>query len=151
MHLRTLAYTIDTQTDGTVEVRWTKQHYIDDPQGLEAALRQAGFPVLIKVGEFCQGPDDDGYLDPAGQGAGVDQVMRPGNDSDGNVAFTFVPAAMPAGMELFIGYLSPAQVAITDGRPGSVERLVPIGTALICTTEAPPADPEPSPAGTANR
>jgi hypothetical protein len=32
---------------------------------------------------------------------------------------------IPAGEELFIGYLSPAQVAITQGRPGSVERLVP--------------------------
>jgi hypothetical protein len=74
--------------------------------------------------------------------------MRPGNDSDGNVAFTFVPGAMPAGMELFIGYLSPAQLAITDGRPGSVERLVSTGTALSCTTQAPPAVPEPSPAET---
>jgi hypothetical protein len=150
VHVRTLAYTVDTKTDGTVQVSWTKQHYIDDPQGLEAALRQAGFPVLIKVGEFCQGPDDDGYLNRAGQGIGVDQVMRPVDDSDGNVAFTFVPAAMPAGMELFIGYLSPAQLAITHGGPGSVERLVPTGTTLTCTTQAPPANPEPSPAGTAN-
>jgi RNA polymerase sigma-70 factor (ECF subfamily) len=46
-------------------------------------------------------------------------------------------AAMPAGEELFIGYLSPAQLAITHGQPGSVERLVPTGVPLACTTQAP--------------
>ena len=41
------------------------------------------------------------------------------------MVFTFTPSAMPAGEELFIGYLSPSQLAVTHGRPGSVERLVP--------------------------
>ena len=39
--------------------------------------------------------------------------------------------------ELFIGYLSPAQLAVTQGQPGSVERLVPTGVPLTCTTQAP--------------
>jgi hypothetical protein len=68
--------------------------------------------------------------------------MRVADESDGDVAITFVPSAMPAGMELFIGYLSPAQLAITHGRPGSVERLVPTGSSLTCTTEAPAAQPD---------
>lgn len=137
LNIRTVAYTVTSNSDGTVTV-WTKQAYFDDPSGLQSALRSAGFPVLIKVGEFCRGPNDDGYLDPSGQGRGVQAVMTPGDNSNGDVEFTFDPNAMPANTELFIGYLSPAQLAVTDGRPGSVERLVPTNTPLTCTTQAPP-------------
>jgi hypothetical protein len=139
LHIRTVAYTLDTQPDATIKVTWTKQAYIQDPSGLQTALRRAGFPVLIKVGEFCKGPADDGYLDPSAQGRGVDTVMQAGSGAGSEVVFTFKPAAMPPGTELFIGYLSPAQLAVTHGRPGSVERLVPTGTTLVCTTQAPPA------------
>ena len=142
LNIRTVAYTIKSNADGTVTV-WTKQAYFDDPTGLQSALRNAGFPVLIKVGEFCRGPNDDGYLDPSGQGRGVQAVMTPGDNSNGDVEFTFDPKAMPANTQLFIGYLSPAQLAVTDGNPGSVERLVPTDTPLICTTQAPPPNPEP--------
>jgi hypothetical protein len=45
---------------------------------------------------------------------------------------------MPAGQQLFIGYLSPAQLAAVHGNPGSVERLVPTGVPLTCDTQAPP-------------
>ena len=48
---------------------------------------------------------------------------------------------MPAGKQLFIGYLSPAQLAVTHGQPGSVERLVSTGVPLTCTTQAPPPGP----------
>ena len=140
LHIRTVAFVLDTQPDGTVKVTWTKRAYFQDAAGLQDALRKAGFPVLVKVGEFCKGPHDDGYLDPSGQGRGVDQVMQP-SQSDGNVVFTFVPAAMPAGKELFIGYLSRAQLGITHGQPGSVERLVPTEIPLACTAQAPPAHP----------
>jgi hypothetical protein len=55
------------------------------------------------------------------------------------VTFVFTPSAMPAGKQLFIGYLNSAQLAVTQGRPGSVERLVSTGVTLTCTTTAPPA------------
>jgi hypothetical protein len=132
LHVRTVAYTLDTQADGTITLKWNKRAYFRDPSGLQAALRGIGFPVLIKVGEFCKGPDDDGYLDPSGQGRGVDTVMRAGPGAGSDVAFTFYRRAMPPGSELFIGYLSPAQLSITQGHPGSVERLVPTGTTLGC-------------------
>jgi hypothetical protein len=61
---------VDRNLDGTVEVTWDKQRYFDNREGLQAALREAGFPVLIKVGEFCKGPNDDGTLDPSGTGPG---------------------------------------------------------------------------------
>ena len=139
LHVRTVAYTLDTQGNGAITLRWNKRAYFRDPSGLQAALGGIGFPVLIKVGELCKGPDDDGYLDPSGQGRGVGTVMRAGPGAGSDVAFTFYPRAMPPGSELFIGYLSPAQLSITQGRPGSVERRVPTGTTLVCTTQAPPA------------
>jgi hypothetical protein len=141
VHIRTAAFSVDSATDGTIQVTWDKDRYIQDHAGLEQALRQAGFPVLIKEGVFCKGPQDTGELSPGGVGPGVDQVMhgeRKGNTDDGKVVFVFEPAAMPAGKQLFIGYLSPAQLAVTGGRPGSVERLVPTNEPLTCTAEAPP-------------
>lgn len=135
VHVRTVAYTVDSRADGTVEVTWTKQQWFADHAGLEAALRQAGFPVLIKVGEFCAGPGDDVAL-VHGVGPGVDAVIRPVPGAE--ATFVFVPSAVPAGKQLFIGYLSPAQLEVTGGSPGSVERLVSATEPLTCTTVAPP-------------
>jgi hypothetical protein len=136
VHIRTVAYTVDRLADGTVKVTWTKRQYIDDPAGLEAALRQAGFPVLIKVGEFCVGPNDDPTL-VHGIGPGVLDVVQV-TDTGGEATFIYDPAAVPAGKQLFIGYLNPAQLEITGGTPGSVERLVPAEGPLTCTTDLPP-------------
>jgi hypothetical protein len=141
VHIRTAAFSVDTSTDGTVHLTWDKSQYIQDSQniaGLQQALREAGIPVLVKEGVFCKGPHDNGYLDPSGVGPGVSQVMKGEDQPDGTVVFIFTPSAMPAGEELFIGYLSPSQLAITHGRPGSVERLVPTRVPLTCTTQAPP-------------
>jgi hypothetical protein len=129
---------VDSYTDGTLRVTWDKQRYFQDHQGLQRALHAAGFPVLIKEGVFCKGPRDDGYLDPSGVGRGVDRVMKGEQRADGAVVFVFKPAAMPAGKQLFIGYLSPSQLAVTHGAPGSVERLIPTTGPLTCTTQAPP-------------
>jgi hypothetical protein len=138
VHIRTAAFTLDSNANGTLRVTWDKQRYFQDHEGLQRALRAAGFPVLIKEGVFCKGPQDDGYLDPSGVGRGVDRVMKGERRSDDRVVFVFNPKAMPAGKQLFIGYLSPSQLARTDGQPGSVERLVPTGVPLTCTTEPPP-------------
>lgn len=139
VHISTVAYTVDTQKDGTVRVTWDKERYFKDHAGLQAALRKAGFPVLIKEGEFCKGPQDDGTLDPSGTGPGVRNVMKGERGNNGKVTFVFTPSAMPAGTQLFIGYLNEAQLASVNGNPGSVERLVPTGVPLTCTTDAPPA------------
>ena len=140
VHIRTAAFSVDTYADGTVHLTWDKRQYIQFSRniaGLQQALRQAGLPVLVKEGVFCKGPHDSGYLDPSGVGPGVGQVMKGVDGPGGAVDFVFTPTAMPAGHELFIGYLSPSQLAITHGRPGSVERLVPTGVPLTCTTQAP--------------
>jgi hypothetical protein len=138
VHIHTAAFTLDSYTNGTIHVTWDKRKYFQDPAGLQQALRAAGFPVLIKTGTFCQGPGDNGSLDPSGVGPGVSQVMTPQGHPDGTATFIFTPSAMPAGDELFIGYLSASQLSVTHGHPGSVERLVPANAPLTCTTQAPP-------------
>ncbi|MFF6993252.1 hypothetical protein [Streptomyces sp. NPDC010273] len=139
VHVQTAAYTVDTKTDGTIVATWDKGAYFSDHAGLEKALAAAGFPVLVKVGEFCKGSNDDGTLDPAGQGPGVDKVMRGSDGSNGRVNFTFYPSAMPAGKQLFIGYLNAAQLASVNNNPGSVERIISKNVPLTCTTTPPPA------------
>ena len=152
VHIHTAAFTVHRNADGTIRVTWEKSQYFRDRQGLQQALRAAGFPVLIKEGVFCKGPQDNGNLDASGQGAGVSAVMNGERQADGTVVFVFTPSAMPRGEELFIGYLSPAQLAVTQGHPGSVERLVPTGVALTCTTQPPPpGSARPAGTGLGNR
>jgi hypothetical protein len=153
VHVRTVAYSVDSNADGTVRVTWSKQRYFEDHAGLQRALRQAGFPVLIKEGEFCTGPQDETALGDGGVGPGVmAEVMRGQRGADDEVTFVFDPAAMPAGKQLFIGYLSPAQRAATGGRLGSVERLVPADGPLTCSTRIPVVPPDrPDPAGHPDR
>jgi hypothetical protein len=138
VHIHTAAFALDSQTDGTLRVTWDKGRFFQDHAGLQRALRTAGFPVLVKVGVFCKGPQDDGYLSPSGAGHGVGRVMRGERQDDGRVDLIFNPSAMPAGKQLFIGYLSPAQLAAVHGNPGAVGRLVPTGVPLTCDTQAPP-------------
>jgi hypothetical protein len=140
VHISTAAFTLDKGTDGTIRVTWDKARYIQgsrDIASLQRALRAAGFPVLIKEGVFCQGPHDSGQLGAGGVGAGVGAVMTGQDEPGGGVIFVFRPSAMPRGEELFIGYLTPSQLAVTHGRPGSIERLVPAGVPLNCTSRVP--------------
>ncbi|MCW2864111.1 MAG: hypothetical protein JWP48_5819 [Actinoallomurus sp.] len=138
VHIHTAAFALDGHSDGTLHVTWDKGRYFQDHEGLQRALRAAGFPVLVKEGVFCKGPQDDGYLSPSGSGHGVERVVHGERRGDGKVDLVFNPSAMPAGQQLFIGYLSPAQLAAVHGNPGSVERLVPTGVPLTCDTQAPP-------------
>jgi hypothetical protein len=205
VHVHTAAYTVDSGADGSVRVTWDKQRYFEDHEGLQNALRQAGFPVLIKVGEFCRGPQDDAAVTSSGVGPGVGEVVHgeradgsssghdagpDGKPSDepgppdsgakpdgpgageepgatapadrggpegggkapdkadgprtggeasaaGQVSLVFTPSAMPPGRQLFIGYLTADQLAVTGGHPGSIERLVPTDVPLTCTTDLP--------------
>ncbi len=140
-HFRAAAFTLDRHADGTIHVTWDKRRYFEDHAGLERALRAAGFPVLVREGTFCTTPKDDPTLDASGSGVGVDRVVRAQRTSDDSVVFIYTPSAMPAGKQLFIGYLSPAQLAVTHGHPGSVERIISTGAPLTCTTQAPPPGP----------
>jgi hypothetical protein len=140
VHVSTAAFTVAREANGTIRVTWDKARYIQgspDIASLQRALRAAGLPVLVKEGVFCAGPHDSGQLGAGGVGPGVGAVMTGEDRPGGDVVFIFTPSAMPAGDELFIGYLSPSQLAVTHGRPGSIERLVPAGVPLTCTSQLP--------------
>jgi len=149
VHIHEASFTLDSQSDGTLRVTWDKQRYFTDHASLETALHQAGFPVTMRVGEFCLGPGDDPTVDQSGVGPGVDQVMKGEDAGTGTVTFVFTPSAMPAGKQLFVGYLTEAQRAAA-GSVGSVERLVSATAPLTCTTTLPalpPAQPRTAPSG----
>ncbi|MCP2337444.1 hypothetical protein [Actinomadura rupiterrae] len=141
LHIQTAAFTVARNTDGTVTVSYDKHRYFTDHAGLEQALRKAGLPVQIREGVFCRGPKDDGRLTPAGEGPGMDKVLSGRRSGDGSVTLVFRPSAVPHGQQLFIGFLTSAQIGVTHGRPGSVERLVPAHGPLICTTQPPTPRP----------
>ena len=44
VHIVTAAYTVESQSNGTVTVTWTKQGYFQDPSGLQAALQYGRLP-----------------------------------------------------------------------------------------------------------
>ena len=117
VHMHTVAFALDSRADGTIQVTWDEQKYFQDHAGLEKVLQQAGFPILVKEGSFCLGAQDDATLSPSGVGPGVPDVMQPESGTGGTVEFVFKPSAMPAGKELFIGYLTAAQLMRTHGRP----------------------------------
>jgi len=137
VHIHTVGYTVDTMSDGTVHVTIDKHRYAVDHAGVEAALRRAGMPVVMKEGEFCRGPQDDGWVNSSGTGRGVDRVVKGESGSKGRTNLIFTPSALPPGKQLFIGYLNEAQLAVTGGHPGSIERLVPLTGPLTCTTQLP--------------
>jgi hypothetical protein len=147
VHIHEAAFAVDTQSDGSLKVTWDKQRFITDHAGLVAALRQAGMPVTTREGEFCAAPGDNPTPGPAGDDPAVDLVLKSQSDAPDKVTFVFTPSAMPAGKQLFIGYLTPAQLEITQGRPGAILRLVPASGPLACTTTVPPSLPRPAPSG----
>lgn len=136
-HVHTAAFTLDRYTDGTIHVTWDKNQYFQDRAGLEQALRAAGFPVLIKEGVFCKGPNDTASPGATGVGPGVTRVMKGVRQAGNKVTFVFTPSAMPPGEELLIDYLSPSQLAVTQGQPGTIEWLVPASGPLTCTSQLP--------------
>src|SRR5438128_6193476 len=135
------AFEVRQAADGTLHVSWDKERYFKDPAGLQQALAAAGFPVIVRTGEFCKGPGDDGRVDASGSGPGVRAVVTGERTADDRVNLIFRQDALPPGTQLFIGYLSPAPLAVTGGQPGSVERLVPISGPLTCTSELPTFPP----------
>lgn len=68
VHIHTVAYTVDSQSDGTVRLTWDKRRYFNDREALQTALRHAGMPIIMRVGEFCSGPHDDTTLDASESG-----------------------------------------------------------------------------------
>ena len=120
VHIRTAAFTVDATLDGTVHVTWDKSQYIQDRQdsAVAASPARGRVPRADQGRRLLQGAARQRTAGPGrGRGRG-----RPGHDGrDGSQTAPSSspsrPRRCPPGDELFIGYLSPSQLAVTHGQP----------------------------------
>lgn len=109
--IRTVTFTLTRNANGTDTLTLTNSQ-MADPATLQKALARDGIPALVKTGTICSS-------NPAPPSSGVLTIERPDGTpvhpsahpvnitNDVNV---INPAAMPAGTELFIGYLNSGRV-----------------------------------------
>jgi hypothetical protein len=129
VHIRTAAFTVDTNPGGTVTITLLHDHAFVDPGALRNALAQAGVPAFVTAGKVC-------YL-PHHPTAALPRVLSGIQHlANGNVLVTIIPSAIPAGSELSIGYFQ------ISGGHGLFVTVVPDNASLTCTA-TPPHVPAP--------
>jgi len=106
--IRTAAFILTRNANGTDSLAVSNSQMLN-PAALEQALAQYGIPALVKIDTICSSnlpsPTNAGVLslqlpDGAPLRSGPHPVLIPAN-----AVFVINPAAMPAGTELFFGYL----------------------------------------------
>jgi hypothetical protein len=113
------AFSVDKTGKGTVTVTLMRNYVHIDPAALRHALAKAGVPALVTAGRVCA----------AGPSAVVNQVLGPSQHlPDGTTVLTIVPAAIPRGHELSIGFF-----AVPGGGSGIHITVVPEKGRLTCT------------------
>ncbi|MEZ0077140.1 hypothetical protein [Planotetraspora sp. GP83] len=159
VHVHLAAFSVDTNPDGTVTVKMTKQQSLD-PEVMQRTLAQAGIPAQITINKWCQPSNASQDLE-----ADFEKVVRMENSNkdvrqenseeairkekqpDTTPWMVITPSAMPPATKLIIGMRtagyqpdSPSRVAVSMG-------LVPDDAPLTCTTDVPsgpPREPKPS-------
>ncbi len=127
MHIQLAAFSVDSNADGTVTVKLTKEQTLD-PATLQDALAQAGIPADIRINEFCTSPVDV---------PGFDKVMSDGKEEDGRVVMTIDPTAMPEGTKIIAGVRALDYKPDDPSRFGAAFGLARVGDTLQCSTELP--------------
>ncbi|MGP4100597.1 hypothetical protein [Nonomuraea sp. KM90] len=127
VHVQLAAFSVDSNADGTVTVKLTKEQTLD-PAILESTLAQAGIPADIRINEFCTSPTDI---------PGFDKVMDSSKEAGGQVLITIDPAAMPAGTKIIAGIRTPDYLPDDPSKLGAVFGLARDGDTLRCSTELP--------------
>jgi len=145
------AYAVEAQDDGSVTV---EIHKLEDADGLEAKLRAAGVPAVVKylpIGKSCK----EGWFQPARGAAGPGSVSGSRvNGADGPTTFTIDPGTLGPDQTLVITTSTgraPGPVA-ADGAGelhmtaiGMAVAQGPVGECEVVT--APPVDVAPMPVG----
>ncbi|WP_248964239.1 hypothetical protein [Sphaerisporangium perillae] len=62
VHVHLAAFSVDTNPDGTVTVKMTKQESLD-PEIMQRTLAQAGIPAQITINKWCQPTDESQNLE----------------------------------------------------------------------------------------
>jgi hypothetical protein len=110
VHVELTAYSVNTNTDGTVTVTVTPGQRMD-PNAFRQILAQAGVPAEVTVGSFCRTPDQPPGLRQVFQPAGAPDAS-PGRPTQRSQTTVITPSALPAGAEVSVGYFSD-RVAMT--------------------------------------
>lgn len=128
VHVQLAAFSVDSNADGTVTVKLTKEQTLD-PSTLQNALAQAGIPADIRVNEFCNSPVDI---------PGFDKVMSDSKEEGGRVVvMTIDPTAMPEGTKIIAGIRTRDYKPDDPSRFGAAFGLARVGDTLQCSTELP--------------
>lgn len=128
VHVQLAAFSVDSNADGTVTVKLTKEQTLD-PATLQNALAQAGIPADIRVNEFCNSPVDI---------PGFDKVMSDSKEEGGRVVvMTIDPTAMPEGTKIIAGIRTRDYKPDDPSRFGAAFGLARVGDTLQCSTELP--------------
>jgi hypothetical protein len=117
--IRTAAFTLTRNANGTDTLTLSNGQIID-PAAVQQALAQHGIPALVKIDTICS--SNPALPSPAS--IGVLAVQIPGvNPADpgphhltANAVTVINPAAMPAGTELFLGYVNSGPVRTINAR-----------------------------------
>ncbi|GAA0395451.1 hypothetical protein Acor_72460 [Acrocarpospora corrugata] len=128
VHVQMAAFSVDSNADGTVTVRLTKQESLD-PATMENALAQAGIPAQVTVNKWCdtaEGSDEEGFQRVVGT-----------ETSDGLKRMVITPSAMPEGTKLLIGIRTPDYQPDNPNPLGATMGLVQDDAPQTCTTDIP--------------
>jgi hypothetical protein len=116
--IRTAAFTLTENTNGTATLRLTGSQMFD-PATLQQALRQDHIPALVTTDSYCTSNPSPGS--PIGLGVITTQLpdgapLKPHTASrqqpvPDNVVTVIDPAPIPAGAELFFNYVRPTELA----------------------------------------
>jgi hypothetical protein len=135
VHVHLAAFSVDSNTDGTVTVKLTKEQTLD-PATLQNALAQAGIPADIRINEFCHAPVDIPGFDKV-MSDSKEKVKSGSKEADGRVVMTIDPTAMPEGTKIIAGIRTPDYKPDDPSRLGAVFGLARTGDTLQCSTELP--------------
>jgi hypothetical protein len=126
VHVHLAAFSLDSNTGGTVTLSLTKAQTLD-PGTMRQALAQAGVPALINVGSVCYNPHPDR--------SALFQFVSPRRlRADGSFVMVMTPSKMPAGSKLSLGYF-PDHVRFT---------LLTAGAPMTCSSNPPPPQGQPT-------
>ncbi len=145
------AYAVEAQDDGSVTVQI---HKLEDADGLEAKLRAAGVPAVVKylpIGKSCK----EGWFQPVRGAAGTGSVSGSRQDgASGPTTFTIDPGTLGPDQTLVITTSTgraPGPVAAEGAGElhmtaiGMAVAQGPVGECEVVT--APPVDVAPVPVG----
>jgi len=111
--IRTAAFVLTRNANGTVTLTLTKGQVVHEPAALQQALAHDGIPALIKIGADCSSnpapplPSSIGVVSihlPDGTPMPIPTTGQPAPPIPANAVIVLDPSAMPTGTEMFVGY-----------------------------------------------